>query len=67
MWLMVNVWTLKAPISAVCGWFDYAPDAESLDTLNYWVVKIGISSVLVTILNYVFSKLLVFGKKKEKK
>lgn len=34
--------------------------------MNYWVAKIFISSVLVTVLNYVFSKILIFGKKKEK-
>lgn len=64
MWLMVNVWTLTAPIKAVCSWFDFVPTATVLDTMNYWVAKICISSVLVTILNYIFGKLLAFGKKK---
>jgi putative flippase GtrA len=32
---------------------------------NYWISKIFISAVLVTILNYVFSKVLIFGKKKK--
>ena len=32
-------------------------------SLDYWIAKICISSVLVTIANYVFSKLLVFRKK----
>lgn len=32
--------------------------------MNYWISKIFISAVLVTILNYVFSKLLIFNKKK---
>ncbi|MCM1216915.1 MAG: GtrA family protein [Lachnospiraceae bacterium] len=31
--------------------------------MNYWIAKIFISSVLVTIINYVFSKLLIFKKK----
>lgn len=31
--------------------------------MNYWIAKIFISSVLVTITNYVFSKLLIFKKK----
>jgi len=31
---------------------------------NYWVCKICISAVVVTILNYVFSKLLIFKKEK---
>lgn len=32
-------------------------------SMNYWIAKIFISSVIVTIANYVFSKLLVFSKK----
>ncbi len=32
-------------------------------SMNYWVAKIFISSVIVTIANYVFSKLLIFKKK----
>lgn len=32
--------------------------------LNYWIAKIFISSVLVTILNYVFSKIFIFKKEK---
>jgi putative flippase GtrA len=32
---------------------------------DYWISKICISTVLVTILNYVFSKVLIFGKKKK--
>ena len=31
---------------------------------NYWISKIFISSVLVMIVNYIFSKFLVFRKKK---
>lgn len=31
--------------------------------MNYWIAKIFISSVIVTIANYVFSKLLIFKKK----
>lgn len=33
--------------------------------MSYWIAKIFISAVLVTILNYVFSKMLIFNKKKE--
>lgn len=33
-------------------------------SLNYWIAKIFISSVLVTILNYVFSKVFIFKKEK---
>ena len=32
--------------------------------MDYWIAKIFIAAVLVTILNYVFSKLLIFKKKK---
>lgn len=31
--------------------------------MHYWIAKIFISSVLVTIVNYIFSKLLIFKKK----
>lgn len=33
-------------------------------SMNYWIAKICISAVLVTILNYVFSKIFIFGGKK---
>ncbi len=33
--------------------------------LHYWIAKIFISSVVVMILNYVFSKILIFRKKSE--
>ena len=33
--------------------------------MHYWIAKIFISAVLVMILNYVFSKLLIFKKKEE--
>lgn len=33
--------------------------------IPYWIAKIFISAVLVTITNYVFSKLLIFKKKKD--
>ena len=31
--------------------------------MNYWIAKIFISSVIVTIANYIFSKVLIFRKK----
>lgn len=64
MWLFVNVFTLKAPIHAICGLFGYAVEGEALTDINYWIAKIFISSVLVTIANYVFSKLFIFKKDK---
>lgn len=36
----------------------------NIDEMNLWFVKIFISSVLVMIANYIFSKLLIFKKKK---
>lgn len=33
--------------------------------MNYWIAKLFISSVLVMIANYVFSKVFVFNKKKD--
>lgn len=33
--------------------------------MNYWIAKIFISSVIVTVGNYVFSKLLIFNKKQD--
>lgn len=37
----------------------------NLLNMNYWISKILISSVLVMIANYVFSKVFVFNKKKD--
>lgn len=33
--------------------------------MNYWIAKIFISAVLVTVTNYVFSKVFIFKKKEE--
>lgn len=33
-------------------------------SMDYWIAKIFISAVLVTIVNYIFSKVLIFKKKK---
>lgn len=37
----------------------------NLLNMNYWIAKIFISAVIVTILNYVFSKVLIFRKKEK--
>ena len=37
----------------------------NLWNMNYWIAKIFISAVLVTIANYVFSKVFIFKKKEE--
>lgn len=60
MWLMVNVWSLDFLLMKICNWFGNVPTPETIDEMNYWVAKICVSSVLVTFLNYIFSKLLVF-------
>ena len=66
MWLFVNVWPLTDFVTKLLGYwlnkFSIDPD-----TANFWFVKILISSVLVMIANYCFSKLLVFRKKKDDK
>lgn len=67
MLLFVNVWPFYGLIQKVCGLVSYVPTEEMLETLNYWFVKICISAVLVTVLNYVFSKVLIFGKKNKQK
>ena len=69
MWGLVNSWLGSVVIR---GWFETLCSKISVlsgmtDTVHYWFVKICISAVLVTIANYVFSKFLVFGKKKKKK
>jgi len=66
MWLFVNILPLTPILEKVLALVSYSPDAATLATINYWFVKIFISAVLVTILNYVFSKVLIFGKKKKK-
>lgn len=67
MFVFINVWTLFLPI---CVWaqktFGFLA-SWNIDDLHYWFVKIFISAVLVTILNYVFSKLLIFNKKSSDK
>jgi len=69
MWGLVNSWLGSVVIR---GWFEaicskVAVLADKTDTVHYWFVKIFISAVLVTIANYIFSKFLVFSKKKKKK
>lgn len=63
MWFFVNICPLHNLISTVCMQMNMTLTPETLDSLNYWVAKICISAVLVTILNYIFSKLFIFKKK----
>lgn len=67
MFVFINVWRIFFPL---CNFLhDKISFLSKMDveSVHYWFVKICISAVLVTILNYVFSKVLIFGKKKEKK
>lgn len=67
MWFFINVLSFKNFFLAVIGKFGIViNDIAKEDKLYYWFVKIFISAVLVTITNYIFSKFLVFGKKKKK-
>ncbi len=65
MWFFVNIVPLNNLIIKVGGWVNLNLANADIDSINYWVVKICISAVLVTILNYVFSKLLIFKKPKK--
>ena len=67
MWFFVNIVPLNSLIIKVCGWVNVNVSGMDMDSVNYWVVKICISAVLVTILNYVFSKLFIFKKPKKRK
>ncbi len=64
MWFFVNICPLNNLIIKVCNWLSINLGSADIDSLNYWVAKICISAVLVTILNYVFSKLFIFKKDK---
>ena len=66
MFVFINVWTFFLPAAEFLHERISFLGKMELDSLHYWFVKICISAVLVTILNYVFSKVLIFSKKKEK-
>lgn len=63
MWLFVNVWPLTKLVTWLCGLVGMEVNDGNIDKLNYWFAKIFISAVLVTIANYVFSKVFIFKKK----
>ena len=50
----LSTWILELVIMTV---------TVNLLRMDYWIAKIFIAAVLVTILNYVFSKLLIFNRK----
>lgn len=79
MLIFVNVWPLYGAVKWLISllgstaaedgsviidfWFIHGFETTVVD-LNFWIAKIFISSVLVMIVNYIFSKLLIFKKKK---
>lgn len=63
MWLFVNVIPLTKPLNKLASAVGFDLNETQQDKLNYWFAKIFISSVLVMIANYIFSKLLIFKKK----
>ena len=66
MWLFINIWSFKTGFLSLLQKIGIVlSSADTEDKIYYWFVKIVISAVLVTIANYVFSKFLVFGKKKK--
>ena len=66
MWLFINILSFRDAFTFLLSkvGMTFADDVAK-DKIYYWFVKIFISAVLVTIANYVFSKFLVFGKKKK--
>ena len=68
MWFFINLLSFQNLLIGLLGKLGIVfNDIAKEDKIYYWFVKIFISAVLVTIANYVFSKFLIFGKKKGKK
>ena len=66
MWFFVNIVSFESFLINLLGKLNFViTDITTQDKIYYWFVKIFISAVLVTIANYIFSKFLVFGKKKK--
>lgn len=67
MWFFINIVSFKSALLKLLTFVNLTfSDIDTEDKVYYWFVKIFISAVLVTIANYVFSKFLVFSKKKKK-
>ena len=68
MWFFINILSFESLLMKLVAVFGlHFADIATEDKVYYWFVKIFISAVLVTIAKYVFSKFLVFGKKKKQK
>ena len=68
MWFFVNIVSFKDLLLKLLSYVNLTfNDLDTQDKIYYWFVKIFISAVLVTIANYVFSKFLIFNKKKKNK
>ena len=66
MWFFINIVSFESFLIKLLAKLSFVvTDIATQDKIYYWFVKIFISAVLVTIANYVFSKFLVFGKKKK--
>jgi putative flippase GtrA len=63
MWIFVNVIPFTNGLKNLATRLGREYTQDQLDTMNYWIAKIFISSVLVMVGNYVFSKVLIFRKK----
>ncbi len=63
MWIFVNVIPFTGGLKNLAARLGREYTQDQLDTMNYWIAKIFISSVLVMVGNYVFSKVLIFRKK----
>ena len=67
MWFFINIVSFESFLIKLLAKLSFVvTDIATQDKIYYWFVKIFISAVLVTIANYIFSKFLVFGKKKKK-
>ena len=68
MWFFINIVSFESFLIKLLAKLSFVvTDISTQDKIYYWFVKIFISAVLVTIANYIFSKFLVFGKKKKNK
>lgn len=65
MWLFINIISFKDEFIGLLARIGYVAEGLELqDKIYFWFVKLFISAVLVTICNYIFSKFLIFHRKK---